>query len=151
MAEDDKGQVEKVVVKHNSFAGLMIAGIIGGIIAMGGMVGYQHYVRKPEPSIIALDIEKVVNHKRQILIKKYAGAYTDENAQKAEREVNQYMGKVKEGLTMMAGSRVILASTAVLGGAEDITEQLIEYAEDIPAESPGSKNKLKWNWPKNEP
>ena len=48
---------------------------------------------------------------------------------------------------VLAKNRVILASTSVLGGADDITEQLIEYAEDVPAESPEDKNKLKWNWP----
>lgn len=38
MAGDDKGQVEKIIVKRNSFMGLMFAGMIGGMIAMGGMV-----------------------------------------------------------------------------------------------------------------
>lgn len=130
----------------SSLTGLILAGIMGGIIAGGLVIGYQGYAKTPPPDlasqIITVDLDAIMDHKRNSLIEKYKGSYTEDNAKIAEAEAKGFMGKLQEGIQKIQKDHVILAKKAVIGPYVDMTDSLIAYAEEgsnAPQVAPSSK------------
>lgn len=129
-----------------SLMSLILAGIMGGVIAGGLVIGYQGYAKTPPPDlasqIITIDLDAIMNHKRNSLIEKYKGSYTEENAKIAEAEAKGFMGKLQEGIQKIQTDHVILAKNAVIGPSVDMTAELIAYAEEgssAPQVAPSNK------------
>lgn len=117
----------------NSITGMIIAGMIGGIISAGAIIGYQAYAKMSLPDqqsrIIVVDMNAIMNHKRSTLIEKYKGAYTEANAKTAEADAKAFVEKLQDGIVRLQKNHIILASDAVIGPSVDMTNELIAYAE----------------------
>jgi len=57
---------------------------------------FQWYIIPPPNAIITVDLKQIIDHKRNSLVDKYKGAYTEENAKKADEEVKVFMDKLQD-------------------------------------------------------
>jgi Skp family chaperone for outer membrane proteins len=84
-------------------------------------------------------LKQIIDHKRNSLVDKYKGAYTEENAKKADEEVKVFMDKLQDRFDEMGKNRLVLLKDVVLGGhSVDVTDKLISYA-DGNSESKGGR------------
>jgi len=115
--------------KTNSVLMMVVAGMIGGIISAGSMVAYQRYFAPPQMSIVTVDLKQIMDGKRNDLLTKYKGAYTDENAAKAEKEVKVFANRLQYGIEQMGKHHMVLIKDAVLNETNDVTNKLKAFAE----------------------
>jgi hypothetical protein len=141
-AENEKEAVEETSkTKLNSplMRMIILAAFVGGILATGAMMVFQWYIIPPPNAIITVDLKQIIDHKRNSLVDKYKGAYTEENAKKADEEVKVFMDKLQDRFDEMGKNRLVLLKDVVLGGhSVDVTDKLISYA-DGNSESKGER------------
>lgn len=146
MAEDAK--TEKGNKSTTPIVAIVIAGLIGGMVSAGSVLGYQKYTGANKMKVVTIDIQKIMEYKKADMLNKYKGAYNEENEKKAEKDVNRFMARMKEHLLERAENQLILSSLAVIGESRDITQEVIDYAEGV--NEAKEEKKLSWKWPGNE-
>lgn len=102
-----------------------------GVIACIVFLGSQYidikkfYTR--DDVIVTVDLKSIVNQKRNEIIEKYKGAYTAENAKKAEQELQLFQDKIYEGIRVISPGQTVLLKEVVISDSADITDKLTEY------------------------
>ncbi|MEN6621672.1 MAG: hypothetical protein ABFD50_09010 [Smithella sp.] len=110
---------------------LLIIAIMGGLIAVSIILGLQYQVPHifgfKKNTIVTVDLKKIIHPKRNEIIDKYKGAYTEENVKKAEQELQIFTDKLQEGIKSVSSGQTVLLKDVVIGDSIDITDKLIEY------------------------
>jgi len=115
--------------KTNSLVMMILAGTIGGIISAGSIMAYQWYFMPDPLSIVTVDLKQIMDGKRNELITKYKGVYSDENeVKKAEKEVKVFADRLQYGIEQLGKHHTVLIKDAVLNNSVDVTEKLKAFA-----------------------
>ncbi len=114
--------------KTNSMVMMILGGMIGSIISAGSIMAYQWYFMPAPVSIVTVDLKQIMDGKRNDLIAKYKGAYTEENVVKAEKEVKAFADRLQYGIEQLGKHHTVLIKDAVLNNSVDVTEKLKAFA-----------------------
>lgn len=106
-----------------------IMGLLGGMITCAIIFVAQTFIVDHQPKVVTVDIRKLVELKRDELIKRYNGAYTSENAKIAEAELLEFNNLIEAGLKKVGGGRVVFIKDVVLGNSIDKTDELLKYIQ----------------------
>ncbi len=110
------------------------AGLIGGLIACATALGIQHFLGPTaNGTIVSVNLKQIIDMQRGVIVDKYKGAYNDENAKKAQQEIQLFTDKLQDGIQKIGAGRTVLLKDVVLTEATDITDQLKEYVGLVPA------------------
>ena len=115
-------------------------GLIGGIIGAVLVLSAQSYIPQLQPKLFTVDIQMIAETKRQEIIEKYKGKYTDENAKLAENELVEFSDRFVAELGKVSRGRPVLNKNAVVEGGADVTDEMLVVFQ-LPVSGVGNARK----------